>query len=331
MNFSTFRQRAVTGVISGLFTGLSSAARSVSFRNPAKHGVEVFKDVPYRSPLDRSGDHLLDVYRPAHMGVEPRPVVLHVHGGGFTILSKDTHWLMGMRLARMGYVVFNINYRLAPKGRFPLAFEDCADAYAWVVQNAHIYGGDISRFVLAGESAGGNLVSALALAAVTVQPDPGAHRVFESGVVPRAVVPICGMLQVSDVARHARGKKHSVLALSRMQKIEASYLPQDGRANFGLADPLLVAESELKALRPWPAFFLPCGTWDPVLDDTVRMGPALQRAGARAEVRLYAGEPHAFHALVFRKKARACWRDIGRFLDEVLGETRAVPVASRRA
>ena len=203
--FSRVGQRAVTVALSGLFTGLAGAARNLIFRDPAAQGIEVLSDIAYRPADDgASRDHLLDVYRPAAPSSAPRPVVLHIHGGGFTILSKDTHWVMGMRLARMGYVVFNINYRLAPKGRFPLAFEDCAAAYQWIVQNAYIYGGDISRLILVGESAGGNLVSALALSAVSTQPESASAAVFATGVVPRAVVPICGMLQVSGRAREER-------------------------------------------------------------------------------------------------------------------------------
>ena len=58
------------------------------------------------------------------MCIAPEPVrsiagrALH-HGGGFSMLSKDTHWLMAMMFARRGYVVFNVNYRLAPQWPYP--------------------------------------------------------------------------------------------------------------------------------------------------------------------------------------------------------------------
>ena len=42
----------------------------------------------------------------------PWPVVLYVHGGGFRILSKDTHWVMGLAYVRRGYLCANISYRL---------------------------------------------------------------------------------------------------------------------------------------------------------------------------------------------------------------------------
>ncbi|MFO0635528.1 MAG: alpha/beta hydrolase [Nannocystaceae bacterium] len=88
------------------------------------------------------------MYRPQG-AAESRPVVLYVHGG-FRVLSKDSHWIMGLAFARAGYVVFNIGYRLAPRHPFPAALQDAAAALAWVHEHAARAGGDASRLVLAG-------------------------------------------------------------------------------------------------------------------------------------------------------------------------------------
>jgi acetyl esterase/lipase len=67
--------------------------------------------------------------------------------------------------------------------------------------------------------------------------------------------------------------------------------------------------------RPLPSFFLPCGTWDVLLDDTHRLARALERSGHKStEAREYLRGPHAFHAFVFTRAARACWRDTFDFL-----------------
>src|SRR5690606_7492163 len=142
-------------------------------------------------------EHRLDVYRPRDRG-RALPIVFYVHGGGFRILSKDTHWLMGLAFARRGYLVFNIGYRLAPEHPFPCAVEDVADAFAWMVDHAEADGGDLSRVVYAGESAGANLVTSLALQTVFEREESFARRVFETGISPKAVVPACGLFQVSD-------------------------------------------------------------------------------------------------------------------------------------
>ncbi len=301
-------------VVDNFFQGSARLARLHPESKPERHGVEVVRDVAYGAP--GANHHLLDVYLPrAHK--EPRPVVLYVHGGGFRILSKDSHWVMGLAFARRGYVVFVVNYRLAPRHPYPAALEDCADAYQWVAQNAGRFGGDPSRIILAGESAGANLVTSMTIAAAYERPEPFARKIFETGVLPRATLPACGILQVSDTARFTRKKQISPYIFDRVQEVEHSYL--DGAhpsVSLDLADPVCVLERGHAPARPLPPFFLPCGTKDPLLDDTRRLGKALDALGVKNEVHIYPGEVHAFHAFVWRPAAKACWRETYRFLDE---------------
>src|SRR5262249_35146502 len=194
------RMKAGALVVDNAFRGLSRLGRLHPSADPRRHGVEVVRDVAYL-PTGRR-EHTLDVYRPSERS-GPLPVVLYVHGGGFRILSKDTHWLMALAFARRGYVVLNINYRLAPLAPYPAAIADGGPACVWVTGNAGRFGGDRTRLVLAGESAGANLVTALTVAATMHRPEPFARDVFETGVVPRAVLPACGLLQVSDPERFA--------------------------------------------------------------------------------------------------------------------------------
>ena len=97
--------------------------------------------------------------------------------------------------------------------------------------------------------------------------------------------------------------------------VETAYLPDDRTGlDLALADPLCLVESVAPS-RPPPPFFLPVGTWDPLLDDSRRMAAALTRRGAVAEARYYPREVHAFHAFVWRPQARRCWQDMFGFLD----------------
>jgi acetyl esterase len=256
------------------------------------------------------------VYRPRQTS-ESLPVILYIHGGGFQLLSKDTHWIMGLIFARAGYLVFNISYRLAPQHPFPAALEDAAEALAWVGRHASDYGGDLSRLVLAGESAGANLACGLAIATSYRRPEPYARRAFETGLQPRAVVLGCGILQVSDPLRFARRRKFPRWVQRVIVNISEAYL-RDSATDVELADPLLVLERGAPPDRPLPAFFAFVGTRDPVLDDTRRLAHALMRLGTPHEVRYYPGELHAFHALITRKAARDCWRDKLAFLKHAL-------------
>jgi acetyl esterase len=322
-------------VVDGLFNGASRIAKLHPQAKPHRHGVERLLDLPYADSALR--EHLLDIWRPAHAtGARPPPyrlysgppwpIVFYVHGGGFRILSKDTHWIMGLGFARRGFIVFNVSYRLAPKHRFPCAVDDVCRAFAWVMANAPRFGGDTSRVVLAGESAGANLATSLAVALAYERPEEHARRAFGTGVVPRAVVPACGVFQVSDMARFKRRKPQmSTFIADRLAEVEGAYLgegPWD--CSLDLADPVTVFERDEKPARPIPPFFLPVGTRDPLLPDTRRLADALRAKGVEAEDRYYPGELHAFHALVMRDPARRCWQDTFTFLD------RHVPTESKR-
>jgi acetyl esterase len=306
------RHQAGQAFMDATWVALSQAGRLPNAR-PERHGVERLLDIPYLD--DGHAAHRLDVYRPVKRE-GPLPVVLYVHGGGFRILSKDTHWLMAIAFARRGYVVFNIDYRLAPRHPFPAAAEDGCAALAWVVENAARYGGDASRLVLAGESAGANLATSLAVAASWPRPEPWARRVWDVGARPGAVLPACGILQVTDVDRFARRKRLGAFLQDRLHEVEDGYLPPDhprGPAR-DLADPLLFLERASPPERPLPPFFTGVGTADVLLDDTRRLKAALDRLGVPCEARYYPGEIHAFHAMIWRPNARAFWRETFAFL-----------------
>ena len=249
-------------------------------------------------------------------------MVFYIHGGGFRILSKDTHWIMAMAFARQGYLVFNVNYRLAPRHPFPAAVEDVFAAYRWVVANAGRYGGDLSRLVVAGESAGANLATAVTVASCYQRPEAFARELFDLGVVPSAAIPACGMLQVTDPERFERRGSVPWYLGDRIKEVGYAYVrnatpPDPG--GFDLADPLVVLERRESPNRPLPPFFIPVGTADPVLDDSRRLDAALHRLGVESEARYYEGEPHAFHAMVVLPNARLCWQETFRFLNRHVG------------
>ncbi len=309
------RQNASGFAIEAFFRGLSASAKLHPKAREVESRLEISRNIPYLHSHDSA--HLLDVYRPKNAS-GPLPVVLHVHGGGFRILSKDTHWLMGLAFADRGYVVFNINYRLAPAHSFPAALQDACDAYRWVVEHAHEYGGDISRLFLAGESAGANLITGLTVATHFERDEPYARDVHELDVRPIASMPFCGLLQASNLERYFDSVPQIVQ--DRMRQIEIAYLGDGPRQSGTLADPLVVLESDTNPIHALPPFFAPCGTGDPVLDDTIRLSRALEKRGVEHQSPHYDKEPHAFHAFVFRRNARQCWRDAFAFMDDVLDQ-----------
>jgi acetyl esterase len=310
--------RAGAFVVDNFFKGLSAAGKLHPLADPKRHGVEVTRDLAYRH--GGAVEHLLDVWRPAGVAT-PMPIVFYVHGGGFRFLSKDTHWVMALSFARAGYLVFNVSYRLAPRHPFPAAVEDVCDAWRFAMARAAEYGGDTSRVVVAGESAGANLATTLTLATCYERAEPYARQVFDLGIVPRACLPMCGILQVSDPARFLRKKKIPRFIADRLDEVSEAYLFGHEHATpeeLELADPLRVIERGEPPARPLPPFFTGVGTRDPILDDTRRLEAALAAMGVPCEAHYFRGEPHAFHALVFRKNARDCWRYTFDFLGRTL-------------
>ncbi len=290
---------------------IATAGRFAPLAWPERHRVEVIRDVPYTD--SGLAEHRLDIYRPA---VEPGPwpVIVYVHGGGFSLLSKETHWIMALSFARRGFLVFNISYRLAPRYPYPAAIEDTCAAYAWIAEHAARFGGDLERLAVAGESAGANLVTALSVVTSYRRPEPFARRVYDIGVSPRVALPACGILQVSDAERFARRRRLPGWVETVLTNVSGAYLRGLAPGQHDLADPLLILESGQRPQRELPAFFVPVGTRDPLLDDTRRLERALGRLGTTCRARYYDKEVHAFHALVWRQSARRCWSEACAFL-----------------
>lgn len=289
--------------------------------------VRVERNIPYLEGGRRS--HLLDVYIPEGR-TGPLPVVFYVHGGAFMWCSKDTHFLFARAYAEQGFIVFNINYSLAPQHRYPAAIRDACAALLWVHANAARFGGDPKRMVFAGESAGANLISALTIACCSRREEPWAQKLFDTGIMPRAVIPACGILQVSNARRFSARRKLPRVARRILHLLPDAYVDLGASTQQGdldLLDPLLVMESDYRFERPLPGFFLPVGTADPLLDDSRRMAEALSIRGVPAEARYYPGEIHAFHVMRWRPMAQQCWQDTFRFIDARLRAPRLVRVA----
>jgi acetyl esterase/lipase len=119
--------------------------------------VTITRDIPY-------GDdprHRLDVYAPPDAA--GLPVVVYMYGGGWRSGDKRLFEHLGRAFAVRGIVAVTVNYRLTPAVRSPAHAEDCAEAVAWVERSIAQYGGDRSRIILMGHSAGAHLAALLAL------------------------------------------------------------------------------------------------------------------------------------------------------------------------
>jgi acetyl esterase/lipase len=115
----------------------------------------------------------LDVFRPRAPG-RLRPAIVQVHGGAWVTSNK---WAQGVpllgQLASLGWVGFNVDYRLSPRAAFPAQLVDVKRAIAWVREHAEEYGVDPGFVVVTGGSAGAHLAALVGLTAGVREYQPG--------------------------------------------------------------------------------------------------------------------------------------------------------------
>jgi acetyl esterase/lipase len=103
--------------------------------------------------------HRLDLYVPK--GKRDVPVMMFVHGGGFTVGIKDQYAFVGQVFAGYGIATAVISYRLSPKTSYPGHVQDTARAFAWLRAHVAEYGGKADKIFISGHSAGATLIGML--------------------------------------------------------------------------------------------------------------------------------------------------------------------------
>ncbi len=123
--------------------------------------IKSIQNVKYVENGDSSQS--LDLYLPDTDSSELRPGIVFVHGGGWVGGDKGEFTSRAQELASAGYVVITINYRLAPKFRYPIPLQDCQAAVRWLRIHSADYHLDTSKIASMGSSAGGHLATMLGL------------------------------------------------------------------------------------------------------------------------------------------------------------------------
>ncbi|MDO4798672.1 MAG: alpha/beta hydrolase [Coriobacteriales bacterium] len=122
---------------------------------PVPHDLVCLEDLAYTSadsaPLEA------DAYRPADMSADPLPIAVFVHGGGFFVGDRKANRAYAELLAKRGYVVLVPDYRLIHETDGLGAIADVCATLAYVTSHAAEFGGDLTRVLMIGESAGAHL------------------------------------------------------------------------------------------------------------------------------------------------------------------------------
>lgn len=119
-------------------------------------GIARVYDLPYLDDGDRY--HQLDVYYPEENDGK-LPVIIDVHGGGWMYGDKELNRMYCLNLAKRGYLVFNMSYRLCPAVTIPEQLQDVMAAMCWIEQHMAEYPCDPGKILLTGDSAGAQLAS----------------------------------------------------------------------------------------------------------------------------------------------------------------------------
>ena len=242
--------------------------------------------VPGVTSVDReipgaAGNLPARVYTPDGSG--PFPVVVYFHGGGWVIGDKQVYDGGARAISKLAQaVVVSVDYRLAPEAKFPAAWDDALAAYKWVAGNAASIKGDPRRLALAGESAGGNLAIATAVAARDAKLQPPTHVL--------AVYPVgqTGNLNTKSYKDSANAKPLNKPMIEWfVDKLLAK--PADK------ADPRLdLVNAKFAGLPP---VTIVSAQIDPLREDGALLETALKRAGVKVQRKLYSGTAHEFFGM----------------------------------
>lgn len=251
---------------------------------PDAPAVASVLEVPIARAHARDGVLLARAYRPLGAGAEATlPVLLYCHGGGWCIGSVDTHDVFCRQLANAcGAVVLSVDYRLAPEHPFPAAVDDAWAAYDWVLAQAGAIGGDATRLIVGGDSAGGTLAIASALRARA-----------EGLAMPRLQVLIYPCAEAySDRPSRELYAQGYMLDRETLAWFFERYLTCPGDAMDWRISPLLAAD-----LAGLPPTSLVTAGFDPLVDDCLALAEALEGAGVAVRVHHHAGMLHGFITL----------------------------------
>lgn len=223
------------------------------------------------------------LYVPRRASRGPAPALLYFHGGGYCVGGLASHAALCRALAaRTPCIVVALAYRLAPEYKFPAAFEDAEDAYAWLLQFGLAHAIDPQRIAVGGDSAGGTLATTLCISA--------RDRKWRHPSAQMLLYPCTSARQNSE--SHRRYARGHLLEAETLHWMFGNYLRDDkDRTDWRFAP---LEASDLSGLPP---AFIALAEHDPLVDEGVAYAHRLKAAGVRTHLEIYQGMVHDFARL----------------------------------
>jgi acetyl esterase/lipase len=211
------------------------------------------------------------IYRPPTLSTAPAPVVVFLHGGGWSVGDLDTYDGTARRHAvGSEAVVVSVDYRLAPEHPYPAAVDDAWAATQWVADHADDLGVDPDRLAVAGDSAGGNLAAVMTLLAR----DAGAPAIrFQLLWYPSTTFDL-------SLPSFTENADAPILDMASVKGFSRWYVGDRDLAN----PPATLVPARAESLAGLPAAYIAVAGHDPLRDDGIRYAELLTAAGVPAEL-----------------------------------------------
>ncbi len=226
------------------------------------------------TPVYRVTDHSIHtsghnipvrVYQPTNAA--QHPAIVWFHGGGWVLGNLDSADQTCRDLAlHSACTVISVDYRLAPEHRFPAAYDDCLVATEWAFANADTLQIDVDRIAVGGDSAGGNLAACVAISAR----DRGLPVKFQLLVYPVVEARF-------DTVSYKDNADGYFLTTTMMEWFWDQYVPETEQRTDIRVAPI---HANLKNLPP---AWLLTAEFDPLRDEGINYGKALEDAGVILE------------------------------------------------
>lgn len=220
------------------------------------------------------------------------PCMVYFHGGGFMLKASGAHYELAKEYAaKLPCKVVYVDYRLAPKYPFPIPVEDCFATYKWVIDNAEKLGIQSTDIMIAGDSAGGNLSTAVTLMAR----DRG--LAMPSALL--LVYPVTDRRMTT-----ASMKKYTdtpVWDANLSKTMWSVYLGEQRPEHIEYASPL-----EAPTFEKFPPTYIEVAEFDSLHDEGVLLYDRLIEEGIPAELHEMKAACHGFENALESKMVRKC-------------------------
>jgi monoterpene epsilon-lactone hydrolase len=225
--------------------------------------------------------------------------IYYVHGSGYALCSPRTHRRLTAWLSALtGLPVFVVDYRLAPRHRFPTAATDVRTGWEWLTDQ---HGLAPERLVIAGDSAGGHLA---------------VDMLLQSDVDhPAAMVLMSPLIDLSFELSRTREalRRDPAIRVRDAKRLVGLYC-----AKTDLAHPRLTLD--VAHGRPMPPTLVQAGGAEMLVADARRLSADICAAGGECELQVWPDQVHVFQALPrLTPEAAPAMGNIARFISESLG------------